>query len=197
MLFRSNHTRDHMGVTTNNLPKLKEQLDAINQRCASNRIPRPISFGYPGNAINFGALKVLQENGVIFARRGGGPEHPYEEGRGVAYEPGKDHPLLIPSAGDARPNWTLADFKRAVAQAKDGTIAVLQFHGVPDREHPWVHAPPERFEEYLKYLHDEGFTVVAQRDLLRYVDPKVATKDPGEIIEKRKAMLGNAAQPGQ
>ena len=37
---------------------------------------------------------------------GGAPEYPYDEGRGIAYEPGLDHPLLIPSAGDARPNWT-------------------------------------------------------------------------------------------
>ena len=51
---------------------------------------------------------------------------------GFAYEPGLDHPLLIPTAGDARPNWTLEDFKRAVNQAQSGRIAVLQFHGVPD-----------------------------------------------------------------
>jgi len=27
-------------------------------------------------------------------------------------------------------------------------IAALQFHGVPDNEHSWVHTPPQRFKEY-------------------------------------------------
>jgi len=93
-------------------------------------------------------LKMLKSLGIRFARRGGSPEFPYENGQGVAYEPGLDHPLLIPSAGDARPDWTLADFKRAVAQAGWGRIAVLQFHGVPDFDHPWVHTPPQLLTQY-------------------------------------------------
>ena len=78
--------------------------------------------------------------------------------------------LLLPSAGDARPFWTLENLKRATSQAKNGRIAILQFHGAPDVEHPWVHTPRERFEEYMKYLHDEGFRVIAVRDLAKYVD---------------------------
>jgi hypothetical protein len=46
---------------------------------------------------------------------------------------------------------------------------VLQFHGVPDREHPWVSTEPELFEKYLTYLKDNGYTVVALRDVARYV----------------------------
>lgn len=181
-----NHTRDHLGVNAATLNQLKEQVEAINARCAEHGIPKPISFAFPGNAIYPGALHVLQQLGIQFARRGGAPEHLYEWGRGFAYEPGKDHPLLIPSAGDARPDWTLDDFKRAVAQAKDGRIAVIQFHGVPDRDHPWVHTPPARFEEYLKFLADEKFKVIALRDLARYVDPKQAPSDPMAIVEQRK-----------
>lgn len=127
--------------------------------------------------------------GSVFARRGGAPEFPYQEGRGFAYEPRRDHPLLIPSAGDARPNWTLEHFKRAVLQAKEGRIAVLQFHGVPDIEHPWVHTPPERFHEYMRYLHDEGYRVIALRDLEKFVDPRAAPDDPLVIIEQRKRAL--------
>jgi hypothetical protein len=68
-------------------------------------------------------------------------EYPYDKGQGFAYEPGLDHQLLIPSAGDARPGWTLDDFTRAVTQAKDGKIAVIQLHGVPDTAHSWVNTP--------------------------------------------------------
>lgn len=181
-----NHTRDHLGVAPQTLGQLKEQVEAINQRCAEYQIPRPISFGYPGNALTPGALPILKELGFRFARRGGAPEHAYDWGRGFAYEPGHDHPLLIPSAGDARPDWTLADFQRAVDQARNGRIAVIQFHGVPDREHPWVNTKPERFREYLQYLQANRFRVVALRDLAAYVDPETVPADPLGIVEERK-----------
>jgi len=184
-----NHTRDHMGLTKANLPNVKEQVDAINAQCASHGVPRPVSFAYPGNAIDPGGIPILEELGFRFARRGGAPEYPYEEGNGVAYEPGRDHPLLLPSAGDARPFWTLDNLKRATAQATGGKIAILQFHGAPDVEHPWVHTPPERLAEYMKYLHDEGFKAIAMRDLARYVDWRKKPDDPWKIIEQRKEIF--------
>jgi peptidoglycan/xylan/chitin deacetylase (PgdA/CDA1 family) len=189
-----NHTRDHMGLSKANLPRVKEQVEAINTQCAAHGIPAPISFAYPGNAIDPDAIPILAELGFRFARRGGAPEHPYDEGNGFAYEPGRDHPLLLPSAGDARPVWTLENLKRATSQAANGKIAILQFHGAPDVEHPWVHTPPERFAEYMKYLHDEGFRVIALRDLAKYVDWKQRPADPWEIIEQRKKTLAKAAR---
>ena len=184
-----NHTRDHMGLTKANLPRLKEQVNAINAQCAAHGIPTPTSFAYPGNTIDPEAIPLLADLGFRFARRGGAPEYPYEEGNGFAYEPGRDHPLLLPSAGDARPVWTLDNLKRAVSQAVKGKIAILQFHGAPDVEHPWVHSPPERFVEYMKYLHDECFKVIALRDLAKYVDWTQKPADPWRVIEDRKAAM--------
>lgn len=184
-----NHTRDHMAVTPENLPKLREQVETLNAHLAEHGIPKPTTFAWPGNALTPEALPILRELGIRFARRGGAPEFPYDQGRGFAFEPGLDHPLLIPSAGDARPNWGLEDFKRAVNQARGGRIAVLQFHGVPDRDHPWVHTPPERFTEYMQYLAAENFRVIALRGLARYVDPEKLPAEPNAIIEKRKASL--------
>jgi peptidoglycan/xylan/chitin deacetylase (PgdA/CDA1 family) len=184
-----NHTRDHLGVSLKTLGQLREQIEAINTRCQQFGIPRPVSFAYPGNAITVESLPILKELGIRFARRGGAPEYPYEFGNGFAYEPGADHPRLIPSAGDARPFWTLDDFKRAAEQARGGRIAVLQFHGVPDREHPWVHTAPERFEEFMQYLHAHAFKVVALRDLAKYVDSEQTPANPLAIVEKRKAEM--------
>ena len=181
-----NHTRDHLGITDKTVPRLADQLATIAERCREHGIPQPISFAWPGNAFHTNALPVLKQAGIRFARRGGSPEVPYSAGGGVAYEPGLDHPLLIPTAGDARPDWTLENLKRAVAVARDGRIAVLQFHGVPDGEHPWVNTPRERFEEYMAWLHKEGFKVIALRDLARYVDEKVVPANPLEIMERRK-----------
>jgi len=182
-----NHTRDHQGVSVQTLGQLREQVEAINARCAEYGIPRPVSFSYPGNAIVPGALPILEELRFQFARRGGAPEHPYEWGRGFAYEPGRDHPLLLPSAGDARPDWTLEDFKLAANQARDGRIAILQFHGAPDGEHPWVNTPPERFAEYMNYLATNGFKAVALRDLARYMGTEVKPTQPLTIIQQRQA----------
>ncbi len=97
-----NHTKDHMGVTKESLPRLKEQLASINQQCSEHGIPQPISFAYPGNAFDVGALPILGAAGIQFARRGTEPELPYEAGSGIGYQPGLDHPLLIPTAGDAQ-----------------------------------------------------------------------------------------------
>src|SRR5262245_41085796 len=181
-----NHTRHHLGLTDKTVRDLAAQLRGINDRCKEHGIPTPVSFAYPGNALSKAALPILKEHGIRFARRGGSPEYPYKEGRGFAYEPGRDHPLLIPSAGDARPAWKFDDFKNAVHQAKAGKIAVLQFHGVPDTAHAWVTSSKEQFESYLNYLAEQRFRVIALRDLAKYVDPEVVPADPWGVIEERK-----------
>ena len=147
-----NHTRDHKPPSARDPQGTIAQLAAIDAQCAAHGIPKPASFAYPGNVLDKDVLPRLRQHGIQFARRGGAPEHPYYKGRGFAYEPGLDHPLLIPSAGDARPDWTLADFQRAVSQARGGRIAVIQLHGVPDTAHSWVNTPTPLFESYVRYL---------------------------------------------
>ncbi len=168
-------------------------MEAIAARCGEHGIPAPVSFAWPGNKFHVSALPVLEQAGIRFARRGGEPEVPYAVGGGVAYEPGLDHPLLIPTTGDARPDWSLENLKRAVEKARDGKICVLQFHGVPDGEHPWVNTPRERFEEYMAWLHREGFKVIALRDLARYVKGKPTPADPLAIMERRQLAAPSAA----
>lgn len=186
-----NHTRDHLPVTAQTAAQLAAQIEAINEKCRAHGIPRPVSFAYPANEFDPAALPVLEAAGLKLARRGGSPERPYEDGRGVAYLPGEDHPLLIPSAGDARPGWTLADFKTALAQAGAGEIPVLQFHGVPDQRHPWVSTRPERFKEFMGHLKERGYRVLALRDLERYVDLSERPDDPLRIF-RRRALSGQS-----
>jgi peptidoglycan/xylan/chitin deacetylase (PgdA/CDA1 family) len=190
-----NHTRDHLGITEKNVAKLAEQLAVIAERCRTHGIPAPVSFAWPGNKFHPSAFPALQQAGIRFARRGSEPEVPYAVGGGVAYEPGGDHPLLIPTTGDARPTWTLENLQRAVAMAREGRIAILQFHGVPDGEHPWVNTPRERFEEYMAWLHREGFKVIALRDLAAYIDEKALPADPLAIMERRKKSAALVSPP--
>ena len=189
-----NHTKDHLGVQQKNLDQMPAQLEGIEQQCRKHKIPEPVSFAWPGNAIHRDALEILRDHGIQFARRGGQPEHPYQSGRGFAYEPGLDHPLLIPSAGDARPDWELDNLIHAVSQARHGNIAVLQFHGVPDRAHPWVSSSQARFEAFMKYLALHKYQVIAMRDLSRYIDPNVNPQDPEEVIRDRQRYVASGKQ---
>jgi peptidoglycan/xylan/chitin deacetylase (PgdA/CDA1 family) len=197
-----NHTRDHRPPSARDPGGTIAQLEAIDARCAANGIPKPTSFAYPGNALDLQALPLLRRHGIRFARRGGAPEYPYDGGRGFAYEPGLDDPLLIPSAGDARPGWTLADFERAVSQARGGKIAVIQLHGVPDTAHAWVSTPTPLFESYVRHLTENHYKVIALRDLARYVDPDNLPRNPSGVIEDRKRLIaagrdGSDARPAK
>ena len=184
-----NHTTDHSPITDRTLYRLPAQLQGINAQCKQHGIPKPVSFAYPANAFTLNALPILQQQGILFARRGGMPEQPYDAGRGFAYEPGLDHPLLIPSAGDARPAWTLEDFQRSVEQARHGRVAVLKFHGVPDRTRRWLQTSREQFEAYMKYLSVHDYRVIAMRDLTKYVDPALVPRNPLEVHADRRRAL--------
>lgn len=167
-----NHTRHHKDVTAQSTAELRADIDHIDQRCAEYGIAEPETFCYPGYSNGPAAVEVLKERGFRFARRGTAPEFAYarEGGRGPAYDPSIHHPLLIPTTGASGPHWNFDDFLWALDQARDGRIAVLTFHGVPDLDHPWVHTNPDQFERYVSHLRDNEFEVVALRDLDRYID---------------------------
>ena len=100
-----NHTRDHKGVTADSVRDLAAQLTGHQREMQGARHSGADEFRLPRQRHRERSdCRVLKELGITFARRGGSPEFPYKEGRGFAYEPGLDHPLLIPSAGDARPD---------------------------------------------------------------------------------------------
>ena len=154
-----NHTGHHKHVNGLKKQQLVEEIEFIEKRCAEHGMPKPVTFCYPAYATSPECLTVLSEKGYLFAR----------EGHGRAYDPAKDDPLLIPSvslsSSKTRP------FYEALKLAKDGHIMVFTFHGIPEHTHPWVNTPPEIFEEYMKFLADNHFTVISVRDLARYVDP--------------------------
>lgn len=157
-----NHTGRHTHVTRTDRARLTEELECIENRATEHGIPRPVTFAYPAYVTHPSALPVLREKGYLFARTGGNRR----------YDPTRDQPCLIPSYGTSAANRD--SILAAFWEARDGEIVVLTIHGVPDTAHPWVTTPPELFEEYLKYLHDHGYRVIALRDLARYVDVEKA-----------------------
>ena len=174
-----NHTRHHESVTTQSDAELLADIEHIDRRCAGYGIARPVSFCYPGYSNKPGAVAVLRKRGFAYARRGTDPEfdHDREGGRGPAYDPGRHDPLLVPTTGAAGPRYDFDDLRWSLDQAKDGKVAVLTFHGVPDLEHPWVHTAPDVFETYVAYLSEQGHSVVALRDLAGYAPARGPARD--------------------
>ena len=188
-----NHTQHHRNVSHLKSEELAASLAHIDKRCAENKITKPVTFCYPGFHNNHASVKVLEKHGFLFARRGVGPEYkdPGKGARGPAYDPKVDDPLLVPTTGYAGPDWKMKDLKWAIDQAKDGKITVLCFHGIPAIEHPWVSTDIKDFEKYMQYLKDEGCTVIAMRDLAKYVNPnhRPHKADPYQPIRKRVAEM--------
>jgi peptidoglycan/xylan/chitin deacetylase (PgdA/CDA1 family) len=175
-----NHSWTHAGFgSPQAAATLADELSRVEAELAKVDVPRPRSFGWCGNAFGPEAVAVLRERGYCFARRGMQPEIEYGKiAVGPAYDPTRHHPLLIPTTGDAYPDWTFDHFKKVLAEARRGRIVVLQFHGVPDVAHPWVNTPPERFREYMTHLKDGRYRVRALKDVAKYVDADHLPDDP-------------------
>ena len=174
------HSYDHSGwhlpIARENLPM---DFDQMNAALAKVGVPVPTSFSWPGSVFGPEGREVLAREGIRFARRGLHPEYaPGDLRGGTLYDPKLNDPLLIPSAGDSNPSWDFEHFVQVVSGAKDGRIAVLVFHGVPDLLNYDVSTTRDQFERYMRYLADERFSVIAMRDLDRYVDPDVHPDDP-------------------
>jgi peptidoglycan/xylan/chitin deacetylase (PgdA/CDA1 family) len=184
-----NHTWTHSAFDQpQNAAKLGDELQMVDDALAKVGVPKPVSFAWPGD--NFGpeALEQLRQHGIKLARRGMQPEVPYGEIQvGPVLDVTRNDPLLIPTTGDAYPGWTLEHFKQVVAGAKDAKIVVLQFHGVPDTVHPWVNTAPEMFRQYMQYLKDNGYRVIALRDLLPYYNWSHLPNDP--LVKERVATV--------
>lgn len=158
----ANHTKSHPMLTRLKPEQVEKQIDYITDKCDSMQMVKPVTFAYPGYDLDSNIVDFLKDRGYLFARAGGNR----------SYDPLVDYPLLIPS-------WAMtANNKKQVMdafhEAHDGKVVVLTIHGVPDTEHPWVTTPPELFREYLQYLSENHYKVIALRDLSNYVNISVA-----------------------
>jgi peptidoglycan/xylan/chitin deacetylase (PgdA/CDA1 family) len=177
-----NHSWTHADFSTpKNAARLAGELFLVDRSLeqATPKVPRPLSFAYCGNTFGPEAVQRLIDLGYRFARRGAQPEAAYGKLEiGATYDPRRHHPLLLPTTGDAYPDWTLDHFKKVVARATNGQVVVLQFHGAPDLAHPWVHTPPEKLRAYMNYLKENVYRCIAVRDLEPYIDRAHLPEDP-------------------
>lgn len=188
-----NHSWTHADFSQpRNAARLAGELALVENELKRVDVPRPASFAYSGNSFGPEAIKTLTECGYRFARRGGMPEVEYGKAIvGPVYDPARHHRLLIPTTGDAYPNWSFEHFRNVMSAGHEGRAIVLQFHGVPDVKHPWVNTEQEAFRKYMEYLKEQNFETFAMRDLERFIDVNSPPADPllAERSPKRKTLL--------
>jgi peptidoglycan/xylan/chitin deacetylase (PgdA/CDA1 family) len=181
-----NHTWTHRDMgNPDNAHRLAGELGLVNYMLQKQGLPDPVTFAYPGNKFGPEAFKILQEGGYQFARRGMQPEIEYGKREiGPLYDPAEHHPLLVPTTADAYPDWDLEYFKQVVDKAEPGKFVVLQFHGVPDIAHPWVHTDQEKFKAFMRYLKEHSLKVISLGDLANYL-PTTYTPPDDPLIGYR------------
>ncbi|MCW5980287.1 MAG: polysaccharide deacetylase family protein [Bryobacteraceae bacterium] len=190
-----NHSWTHASFSTPKAAaRLEAELSLVEGELQKAGVGKPASFAWCGNGFCPEALAELDRLGYRYARRGMQPEKPYGEMQvGPGYEPSRHDRLLIPTTGDAYPDWTLEHFDEVIARAGPERYVVLQFHGVPDVKHPWVHTPPEMFERYMRRLRAKGFRGIAMRDLEGVA--RTVASDPMRWVRYPEPKDGKLARP--
>ncbi|MEC7862709.1 MAG: polysaccharide deacetylase family protein, partial [Verrucomicrobiota bacterium] len=183
------HSASHPNMLHISEDEIREQIISFDEACAEHGIPKATSFAYPGGHHDRRMVKALAAQGYLTARRAVSPEYPLYDrgGPGPAYNPSEDDPFLIPGAyvrGDLSSGEQ--EFRELLSRARDGSICVLIYHGVPD-VHPHCSTSIELFTKDMQYLKDNEFTVIAVRDLSKYIN---LAKRPKDIYEPLLARLG-------
>lgn len=156
-----NHTRTHKHVNRMKRSEMYEELGYIEQKCIEYGIPKPVSFAYPGYDTDSLSQVILQEMGYRYGRIGGGK----------SYIPTEHKSLLIPSFSTTGTTEKARErVMKVLQEAQPGQIIVFTIHGVPDTAHPTVSTSPEYFTQYLQYMRDHRFKVIAMRDLSKCID---------------------------
>lgn len=183
-----NHSWSHPSFAVpKHAARMEGELALVENELERVGVDKPVSFAWCGNRFGPEALQKLRDLGYRFARRGLSPELDNRAlAAGPAYDPLRHDPLLIPTTGNAVPGWTPEIFRQVLDRATEG-IVVLQFHGVPDVAHDWVHTPPEAFRDYMGELQKRGFQTLAIRDLEAWL--------PGGEVADRNAGIRNPPDP--
>lgn len=154
-----NHTGHHKNMTKLNREEMQKEIGYIEAKCNEYGIPKPVSFAYPGNRADSLSQVVLAEMGYRYGRQGGSRY----------YEPKEDGRFVVPSYTMGSTEKLQERTWAALKNLQPGQILAFTIHGVPDIAHPDYTTSVEVFTEYLQYMKAHHFTVVAMRDLEKYV----------------------------
>ena len=150
-----NHTGHHKNVTKLSPENIEKEITYIDEKCAEFKIPKPISFAYPGNRSDTISQAVLAKKGYKFARVGGSK----------LFNPATDSLLAIPSYVVISSDKHFSNVMKALEKLNAGETIVLTIHGVPDVIHPDYSTTVASLTEILEFIKKKKFDVVAMKDL--------------------------------
>ncbi|MES2240984.1 MAG: sialate O-acetylesterase [Bacteroidota bacterium] len=150
-----NHTGHHKNVTKLSPEAIDKEIAYVEDKCAEYKIPRPISFAYPGNRYDTISQGILKKRGYKFARAGGSQ----------LYNPTTDSLLAIPCYTVISSDKRMEDLINKLKSLAAGETLVLTFHGTPDVLHPDYSTTVEDLKGILEIIKKNKFEVVAMRNL--------------------------------
>jgi len=150
-----NHTGHHKNVTKLSPEEIDKEIAFIEEKCAEFKIPKPISFAYPGNRYDTVSQSILKKRGYKYARVGGSK----------LYNSTTDSLLAIPSYTIISSDKHFEGATKALNNLKQDEVIVLTFHGVPDLIHPDYSTTVENLKEILEIIKKNKFKVVSMSNL--------------------------------
>ena len=145
------------------------ELDGLNDRMEQAGIPRAVSVAYPFGMTKQAQIRVAGSCGMKWGRGNLGTGICGTRGKSV-YDPRADHPLAIPSYGDA-PLYTFERLRERLDTARDGRVLCLAFHSVLDPDE-WTNEIS--YEAYFCFMAEQGCNCISMGQLSEYVDPDKA-----------------------
>ncbi len=145
------------------------ELNGLNDRMEQAGIPRAVSVAYPFGMTTAEQVRVAGACGMKWGRGNLGTGICGTRGK-CTYDPRADHPLAIPSYGDA-PLYTYERLLERLETARDGRVLCLAFHSVLDPDE-WSNEIT--FEKYFRFMAEQGCNCISMGQLAEYVDPDKA-----------------------
>lgn len=145
------------------------ELTGLNDRMEQAGVSRAVSVAYPFGMTTSEQVAVADACGMKWGRGNLGTGICGTFGKST-YDPRADHPLAIPSHGDA-PLYTCERLLERLETAKDGHILCLAYHSVTDPD-DWMNTIT--FEQHFRFIAEHGYNCISMRQLEDHIDPDKA-----------------------
>lgn len=142
------------------------ELNGLNDRMHSNGISRAVSVAYPFGMTTSEQVAVADECGMKWGRGNLGTGICGTSGK-CTYDPRADHPLAIPSYGDA-PLYTYERLLERLSLARDGHVLCLAYHSVLERDE-WTNEID--YQAHFRFIAEHGYRCISMKQLEEYIDP--------------------------
>ena len=180
-----NHFNEHMVASERSDRDVIEDIKWMEWKFSDLGILNPVSLSYPGFNRNLQTMDIVRKMGYKYARGGCDkvtPYHNYQEGAfGGGFDLVWDNQFNIPSSLFGK-NFGFNEFVDSLNLIKENEVGVYCIHGLTGDGHiggaldGFTDVSQEDFELCLRHLHNNGYKVIALRDMADYFDFHIGKK---------------------